>query len=178
LSPVIRQDRPLFLGLSVCLGWRPRFCPRPIDRCRGPIHVAIARGGRTGIAATIRSRWKCRRGGRCPWRDWDTAGPPRRRGIPPRPHDSSEIGAIYRANQERVATRGRGSSPLAMERPPQKDGGVQRHPPPGEVVALWYDHRLQGRGHGVLRAHRIEHGNAAVAGAALPLHAGGEGATR
>ena len=68
MSPVIRQDRPLFLGLSVCLGWRRRFCRCSIDRCRGPIHVAIARGGRTGIAVTIRSRWKCRRGGRCPWR--------------------------------------------------------------------------------------------------------------
>ena len=29
-------------------------------------------------------------------------------GIPPRPHDLSKIGAIYRANQERVATRGHG----------------------------------------------------------------------
>ena len=69
----MRQDRPLFLGVSVRLGWRHRFCRRSIDRCRGPIHVAIARGGRTGIAATIRSRWKCRRGGQCPWRDWDAA---------------------------------------------------------------------------------------------------------
>ena len=51
--------------------------------------------------------------------------PPRRRGIPPRPHDSSKIGAIYRANQERVATRGRGSSPLVMERlHPKRWGGT------------------------------------------------------
>ena len=56
--------------------------------------------------------------------------PPCRRDIPPQPHDSSKIGAIYRANQERVATRGRGSSPLAMERPPPKRWGGTTPPTP------------------------------------------------
>jgi len=75
-------------------------------------------------------------GGRCPWRDWDaaTAAAP---WYPPRPHDSSEMAAIYRANQERVATRGRGR-PLAMERHPEKMEGYNSTA--GEVVALWYEH--------------------------------------
>ena len=75
-------------------------------------------------------------GGRCPWRDRDaaTAAAPWYR---PRPHDSGEIAAIYRANQGGVAARGRGR-PLAMERPPEKMGGHNANT--GEAVALWYEH--------------------------------------
>jgi hypothetical protein len=62
-----------------------------------------------------------------------------------------------------------------MERPPPKRWRGKT-PPPGEVVALWYEHVSQAGGHGVLCACRIERGNVTVAGAALPLHAGGKGA--
>jgi hypothetical protein len=47
-------------------------------------------------------------GGRCPWQDWDAATAAAPSWYSPRSHDSSEIGAIYRANQEKVVTRGRG----------------------------------------------------------------------
>ena len=76
------QTRSTIVSGSVCT---PRMASpilsRSIDRCWGPIHVAIVRGGRTGIAATICSRWKC-------WRGVDARGgigtprrPLRRRGI-------------------------------------------------------------------------------------------------
>jgi hypothetical protein len=47
-------------------------------------------------------------GGRCPWRDWDAATAAAPSWYSQRPHDSSEIGAIYRAKQERMVMRGRG----------------------------------------------------------------------
>ncbi len=48
---------------------------------------------------------------------------------PPRPHDSSEIAAIYRASQERVVTKGHGRSLVEGY-----------NATTGEAVALWYKH--------------------------------------
>ena len=84
-------------------------------------------------------------GGRCPWRDWDAATAAAPSWYSQRPHDSSEIGAIYRAKQERVVMRGRGC-PLSRNgtTAPEKMEGYNATPRRGRCALVRA--RLQGRG--------------------------------
>jgi hypothetical protein len=129
LSPVIRQDRPLFLGVSVRLGWRRQFCrARSIDvggqfmlrsseedgqgSRRQSVLAGNAGGGSMPVAGLGR------RDGRCAVVVFTAAARLER--------DRGNLSGQPRGGGD----EGSWLSPLAQWNDrPRKDGGVKRHPP-------------------------------------------------
>jgi hypothetical protein len=116
LSPVMRQDRPLFLGVSVRLGWRRRFCRGRWINVGGQFMLRSSK--EDGRGSRRRSVLAGNAGG----------GSMPMAGLRRRDHDGDRGNLSGQPGDG--GNEGSWSSPLTQWNDrPRKDGGVQRHPP-------------------------------------------------